>query len=87
MTKKEFKERCSFHEYGGGQNKRNAIYYGYKQDYGWKYMVKGIVSEVKRNDLLEILYDWVMNDVEPPYWVQTNYAEKDNRRFKIAIIG
>jgi len=87
LTKKEFKELCSFHEYGGGPNKRNAIYYGYKQDYGWKFMVKGIVSEVKKNELLDILYDWVMDDIEPPYWVQSNYAKNDNRRFKIAVVG
>jgi len=63
ITKKEFKELCSFHEYGNGYKKRNAIYFGYKTNYGFKYMVKTSVENAKKNELFNILYNWVVNEV------------------------
>lgn len=87
MTKKEFKELCSFHEYGGGMKKRNAIYCGYKPEYGFKYMVKGSVINLKKNELFNVLYDWVMNEKQPPYYVEYKYAHTDDERFKVSLMG
>lgn len=86
MTKKEFKERCSFHEYGRGKNKRNAIYYDYTRD-GFKYMVKTNIENAKKNELFNILYNWVIKEEIPDWWVEYKYAATDNDRFKVALMG
>ena len=92
MTKKEFKERCSFHEYGKGQNKRNAVYFDWKDDYenhihGFKFMVKAPVKEVKKQELFNILYDWVINEQPVPWYVEYRYAYTDDKRFKVSLMG
>jgi len=93
MTKKEFKERCSFHEYGRGKNKRNAIYYDWKSDYdngaiGFRYMVKTGVQNALKSELFNELYDWVTGKTEQPsWWVDYRYAETEKQRFKVSIMG
>lgn len=93
MTKKEFKERCSFHEYGKGQNKRNAIYFGSGHDkdgrwLGFQFMVKSGVQSIGKQDLFNVLYDWVNERInQPPYYVQYRYAETDEQRFKVSFMG
>ena len=85
MTKKEFKERCSVHEYGKGQKKRTAIYFDWSE--GYKYMVKATVEDVKRPELFNILYDWVFNEIQPRWYVEYKYAFTDAERFKVSIMG
>lgn len=94
MTKKEFKERCSFHEYGKGQTKRNAIYFDWKTDFdndvnivGYKYMVKARVENCKKAELFNTFYKWVIESVTIPWWVEYRYAETDQKRFKVSIMG
>ncbi len=87
MTKKEFKERCSFHVYGKGQKKRNAIYYDYLPSLGFKYMVKAEVRNSTKSELFDVLFDWVMHEVIPPWWVDYRYAENDDKRFKVSLMG
>ncbi len=87
MTKKEFKERCSFHVYGKGQSKRNAIYHDYKPSMGFKYMVKAEVRNATKNELFNVLYDWVIKEEIPSWWVEYRYAENDDKRFKISLMG
>ncbi len=86
MSKKDFKLKCSFHEYGRGKNKKNAIYFDYNF-HGYKYMVKANIEDCKRNELLNILYDWIFNDIVPPWYVFYKYAPTDNERFKVSLIG
>lgn len=92
MTKKEFKERCSFHVYGRGKNKRNAIYFDYKFEFkinanGYKYMVKADVEDELKSGLIKVLYNWVFNETQPPWWVQYKYADTDQKRFKVSLMG
>jgi len=93
MTKKEFKEQCSFHEYGRGKNKRNAIYFGYKCNLdndavGYKYMVKCSVVDSTKAELFGILYDWINEKIQQvPYWVQYKFAITDQDRFKVKLMG
>jgi hypothetical protein len=92
MTKKEFKELCSFHEYGRGKNKRNAIYFDWKSDYenngvGYKFMVKANVENEKKAGLFDVLYDWVNNEKQPPWWVEYRFASTDKDRFKVSLMG
>jgi hypothetical protein len=98
MTKKAFKEMCSFHEYGKGSNKRNAIYFDWKtgqieQDdttvwyNGFKFMVKTSVQNLSKAELFNEFYQWVVNEVQPNYSIQYRYAIKDTDRFKVSIMG
>ena len=92
MTKKDFKEKCSFHQYGRGRNKRNAIYYDWKIDLkndavGYKFMVKSTVEDAKLNELFNVLYDWVINEVDVPYWIQYKFADTEQKRFKVSLSG
>jgi hypothetical protein len=92
MTKKEFREKCSFHTYGKGGGRSNAIFYdwqngnGYKW-LGFKFMVKSNVRNIRKQDLFDILYDWVNDNIHPPYYVTYKYAETDEERFKVPLIG
>jgi len=87
MTKKEFKERCSFHVYGKGRNKRNAIYFDYMPPNGFRYMVKARVENCTKSELFDVLYNWAMNEVIPSWWVEYRYAESDDKRFKVSLMG
>lgn len=87
MTKKEFKERCSFHAYGKGKEKRNAIFFDWKQPNGFKFMVKARVQFSKRNELFNILYDWVIKGIEPDWYIQCKSAPTDQQRFKVPLMG
>jgi len=92
MTQKQFKENCSFHEYGRGQNKRNAIYYDWKSDFdnkavGFRFMVKCSVADALKQELFKELYNWVINEIEPPYYVQYRYAQTEQDRFKVSLVG
>lgn len=86
ITKKGLKEKCSFHEYGRGQRKRNAIYFDKKEN-GFKYMVKAEVQDCKKAELFDIMYKWI-NGIEQPYSdyrIQYRYAGTDAERFKVAL--
>ena len=90
MTKKEFKDRSSCHVYGKGKKKRNAIYFDWQfaeQGTGFKYMVKATVENAKLVELYQVLYDWVVNEVQPPWYVEYKYAETDMKRFKVNLMG
>jgi hypothetical protein len=97
MTQKQFKEDCSFHEYGRGQGKRNAIYYDWKSDFdnkavGFRFMVKCTVADALKAELFKILYDWVMGgtagkEIQLPWWVDYRYAITEQDRFKVSLMG
>jgi len=93
MTKKEFKDRCSFHEYGRGKSKRNAIYYDWKSDFenkavGFRFMVKCKVEDALKTELFNELYDWVHEKIQQPsWWVDRKYAHTEQDRFKVSLMG
>lgn len=96
MTKKEFNSKLTQHVYNRGKNKRYALYFDYKslQDEdgyyfgGFKYMVKGHVRDLTIQQLRSIMYDWVTEKIpSPPWYVEYRYAETDEMRFKVAIVG
>jgi len=58
MTKKEFKENCSFHVYSSTREKHNVIYFDWKvtdEGRGYKYAIAGKVGEVTKAQLLNYL--------------------------------
>jgi len=87
MTKKTFKEKCHFQHFSGGVNRRNAIYFDYKEGYGWKYKVKAHSSLINSKDLFNQFYEWIVNDELKPDYSEIRVAETDGERFKIAISG
>jgi len=93
MTKKDFKTKCSFHEYGRGKTKRNAIYYDWRTDLennaiGFKYMVKTSVENASKAELFNEFYDWITGKIQQPsYWITYRYAQTEQDRFKVKIMG
>jgi len=92
ITQKNFKEGCSFHEYGRGQNKRNAIYFDWKSDFdnkavGFRFMVKCSVADALKAELFKALYDWVINEKQPDWWVTYKHAATEQDRFKVSLMG
>lgn len=91
MTKKQFKEQCSFHTYvgwNGSKLKHNAIYFGHQSNEngsGYKYAVAMDIKNGTKAELFEILYQMVTKEVIPPYYVRYKYAETDAKRFKVGL--
>lgn len=94
MTKKEFKEKCSFHTYVGyhPRTRINAIYFGYESSStetewwaGYKYMVAGNAKEIGKTDLFNQLYEWYTTGNRPEGVTRTKYAETDKERFKVPL--
>lgn len=91
MTKKDFKEQCDFHVYTGWNGKRtrvNAIYVEHRstdQGIGFKYAVASDIENCTKAELLNIAYDWIVNQKYAPYYVYTRFAQYDSQRFKVPL--
>jgi len=89
MTKKEFKEICDTgHVYGRGKNRINTIYIEWAdtiEGRGFKYAVASSVENCTKAELLNIAYDFVVNEKPVPYYVFSKYARTDAERFKVPL--
>jgi hypothetical protein len=93
LTKKEFKEMCSFHRYTGSGVVLNAIFFDWKSErtptgytVGFKYMVKGYTRECTKKQLFDLLYGWVTNGITTmPHYADYKFAETDDQRFKVPL--
>lgn len=89
MTKKDFKEQCDTnHVYGRGANRINAVYVEWRENEhgrGFKYAVASSVENCTKAELLDIAYDWIVNQKHVPYYVFSRFAQYDNQRFKVPI--
>jgi hypothetical protein len=88
-TKKKFKEDCDLnHVYGRGQGRLNAIYFNWRETNtgrGFKFAVAARITECTKAELFNIFYDWIVNEVNLPYWVYYKQANDDSGRFKVPI--
>ena len=87
MTKKEFKSKCSFHEYvgyNGHKIKHNVIYFDHKEN-GFKYAVALDIKNGTRKELFDALYNWVTKDIVPTWYIRYKFAETDDKRFKVGL--
>ena len=51
-------------------------------------MVKANVAFIKKQDLFNMFYDWVTEKIQQPdHYVQYKYAETDEQRFKVSLMG
>jgi hypothetical protein len=89
MTKKAFKELCRFELYTGVSRRINAIFYDYKRGEidgkyfgGYKFRVSANVKDCTKKELINILYDWVINEKPIPWYANYKYVETDMERFK-----
>jgi hypothetical protein len=93
ITKKSFKEKCSFHLYKGHRSRTNAIFYdwadyvtGKGNGHGFKYMVYANTQDATRKELFDILYNWATEKITAvPWYVRYKYAVTDDERFKVPI--
>jgi hypothetical protein len=88
MTKKSFKEMCSFHVYTGWNGtriKHNVIYFDHKEN-GFKYAVALDIQYGNKQELFNQLYDWVTGKIQQPeHYIRYKYAETDDKRFKVGL--
>jgi len=88
ISKKEFKKQSDAHVFTGWNGKRikhNVIYFDYQQGdgfKGFKYVVAMDIKEGTKAELEKHLYDWVNNEIEPPYNVRYKFAATDANRFR-----
>lgn len=91
MTKKEFIEMSSYHQYG----KRNdsgiiALFFDWKtndEGNGYKYCVYARATSSTKKELINSLYDAITNDVSTPWYIQTIIAQNDKQRFKVPVVA
>lgn len=86
MTKKAFKDLCSFHVYGYKDPVFNAIYFDHNGT-GYKYAICENRKGLNKKQLFDLFYAWViLNEVTAPMpYSYTKYAKNDNERFKVPI--
>jgi hypothetical protein len=94
MTKKDFKERVSVHNYGRSRDSRLiAIFFDWKTGDingkyfgGFKYCVFARGCNAKQNELFNMLYDIVTERIEDtPWYIQLIVAQTDEQRFKVPL--
>lgn len=92
MTKKEFKERTSYHKYTGhpSDNNVNALFFGWQSNNegtGFKYCVHARACNATKKELEKALFDAVTKDIDTPWYIQLVVAETDRQRFKVPLCG
>ena len=93
MTKKEFKERLSYHRYTGRPKvvNINAIFFDWKEgeDFrGYKYCIYSRAINATKAQLEAMLYDFIHGKIEDVEWnIQLVVADTDQERFKVPIMG
>lgn len=91
MTKKEFNEMTSYHQYG----KRNesgiiALFFDWKttdEGVGFKYCVFARALNSNKKELTDALYNLVFNETDTPWHINCAIAPTDKQRFKVPIMS
>jgi hypothetical protein len=88
ITKKEFKERCYFGVYTAPGKRVNAIFYDWKEGFGYKYRISTDVKNASKAELFNDFYAWVTGTLTQPYYYEGyKFAETDAQRFKVPLGG
>jgi hypothetical protein len=98
MSKKEFKSKCRIEHYSGTGRPYRIIFYDWKTcdldkwranetPYwnGYKYAVMESKDRQPLKELIDIAYNWVFNDVPPPWYCGFKLAATDEQRFKVPL--
>ena len=97
ITKKEFKELISYHQYRGGarENGLNALFFGYREieidgvKYrGFSHCVYARAVNATKKVLEETLYDFLTGKIEDTeYYIQLVAIQNDKQRFRVPVGG
>ncbi|MCK9543420.1 MAG: hypothetical protein M0R03_15475 [Novosphingobium sp.] len=91
MTKKDFRERCSFHHYGTRRDSSlKAIFFDWQEGEnfrGYKYCVFARTCNATKAELENALFELVTEEKNTPWYIQTIVAQKDEQRFKVPIMS
>ena len=86
MTKKDFRERCDTnHDYGRGAKRINAVYVDWKdneQGRGFKFAAATSIENCTKTELFNHVYDWIVNEINLPYYIYYRIAQTDEKLFK-----
>ena len=87
MNKTEFKKKVRFEIYCRTYPNRtriNALFFDQTSN-GFKYMVACEHKTLTKKKLLDVFYNWIVKEENPPYFVHYKYAILDQDRFKISL--
>ena len=92
MTKKDFIEMTDYHYYRGSskENSLVALFFDWKQNdegRGYKYCVFARATNSNKKELINALYDVVINDKDTDWWIQCIVAPEDKYRFRVPPCG
>jgi len=91
MTKKDFRERCSFHHYGTRRDSSlKVIFFDWQvgENFsGYKYCVFARSCNATKVELENALFELVTEEKDTPWYIQTIVAQKDEQRFKVPIMS
>jgi hypothetical protein len=91
MTKKDFKSRISFHDYGGRRKgSLKAIFFDWKDGEGfrgYKYCVFARSANATKAELENALYNLITKEENTEWYIQTIVAQTDEQRFKVPIMS
>lgn len=88
MTKKEFKELVSIHNYGKNRDGITAIFFDWKSSDGFKYCVYARKVNATQTELISALYDFIKGKIQDtPWYIQLTVAPSDELRFKVPLMS
>lgn len=92
MTKKDFIELTDYHYYRGRSKKESivALFFDWKvcdEGTGFKYCVFACATNSNKKELINSLYNVVVNDEDTDWWIHCIVAPEDRYRFKVPISG
>jgi hypothetical protein len=85
MTKKDFIKQLRVEKYGSFTN---ALFFDYKNtgsSRGYKFMVYAHSKNCTKKLLIDTFYEWVVKEIQLPYFVLYNYAATDEKRFGVPL--
>ena len=91
LTKKEFKENCSFHLYTSTKEKHNVIYYDWKvteDGRGFKYAIAARRELCTKKQLTDYFYQMVQNHDAVdmfPHYIRYMIRTDDRHRFRVPL--
>jgi len=90
MTKKDFRERCDTDSvYGNGAKRINSVYVDWSEcdnHKGFKFGAATSIENCTKAELFNHVYDWIVNEVNLPYYIYYRVALTDAERFKTPIV-
>ena len=85
ITKKQFGELISRHRYGKGNRGFHALFFDWKINKGYRFMFYTRAINITSGQLFTVCYDYLVHQIELPWYVNMKYAVDDSKRFKVPL--